>query len=239
MEQRYIKNIDEIFSENLQNLLLTKTIAIIGCGAQGGYIGEFLARLGIKTIYLWDGDIIERSNLNRQIISLENNIGENKTLVLSQRISAINSSIEVIAHPWFFGEKESDLIELFTVDCIFIAFDEFYDIQQTRFLVKQAILKGIPAIECPVGLLGGFVSINTNKDLSHYDAFTKILLQLEGQPKAGCQAYKCAITAGEAVNCMVKYFDQNKFTPTDSVLEIDVYHHKYIWSDKYSNIYGG
>lgn len=239
MEQRYIKNIDEIFSEELQQVLLTKTIAIIGCGAQGGYIGEFLARLGVKSILLWDGDIIERSNLNRQIISLENNIGENKTLVLSQRIFAINSSIEVIEHPWFFGEKESDLIELFTVDCIFIAFDESYDIQQTRWLVKKAIIQGIPAIECPVGLLGGFVSINTYKDLSHYDTFTELLIQFKNQPKAGCQAYKCAIVAGEAVNCMVEYFNQSKFAPTDSVLDINIYHHKYIWSDKYSQIHGG
>ena len=185
MEQRYTKNIDEIFSEELQQVLLTKIIAIIGCGAQGGYIGEFLARLGVKSILLWDGDIIERSNLNRQIISLENNIGENKTIVLSKRISAINSTIAVIEHPWFFGEKDADLLELFNVDCIFIAFDEAYEIYQTRSLVREAIIKGVPAIECPVGLLGGFVSINTNKDLSHYDSFTDVLLTLEKQPKAG------------------------------------------------------
>lgn len=239
MEQRYIKNIDEIFTEDLQNFLLTKTIAIIGCGAQGGYVGEFLARLGVKAIHLWDGDIIEWSNLNRQIISLQNNIGNNKTFALSKRISLINSSIEIFEHPWFFGEKIDDLEQLYQVDCIFIAFDESYDIQKTRNLVREAIIKGIPAIECPVGLLGGFVSINTYKDLSHYDAFTDLLIQFKDQPKAGCQAYKCAIVAGEAVNCMVEYFNQSKFAPTDSVLDINIYHHKYIWSDKYSYIYGG
>lgn len=239
MDQRYVRNIDEIFSENLQNLLLIKTFAIIGCGAQGGYIGEFLARLGVKEIHLWDGDIIERSNLNRQIISFQNNIGENKAQALSKRISLINSSIQLYEYPWFFGERVDDLNKLFSVDCIFIAFDESYNIKQTRHLVRQAILKGIPAIECPVGLLGGFVSINTSQDLSHYDTFTELLIEFEKHPKAGFQAYKCAIIAGEAINSMVEYFNKSKFAPTDSVLDIDIYHHRYTWSDKYSQIHGG
>lgn len=82
MEERYKQNQDDIFTENLQNQLLTKTISIIGCGGQGGYIAEFIARLGVKAIYLWDGDKYERSNLNRQIGCLENNIGEYKSSVI-------------------------------------------------------------------------------------------------------------------------------------------------------------
>lgn len=108
IDERYIKNLDEIFSENLQNLLLTKTIAIIGCGAQGGYIAEFIARLGVKKILLWDGDIYIRSNLNRQIGCLENNIGDKKSNLIESRIKAINSSIDVLNYPWFFGTQKED-----------------------------------------------------------------------------------------------------------------------------------
>lgn len=39
--------------------------------------------------------------------------------------------------------------------------------------------------------------------------------------------------AAEAVNCMVQYFNQDRFTPIDSTLNLDTYHHNYEWCDKY------
>ncbi len=176
IDERYIKNLDEIFSENLQNLLLTKTIAIIGCGAQGGYIAEFIARLGVKKILLWDGDIFIRSNLNRQLGCLENNIGSKKSTFIKNRITAINSSIDVIDFPWFFGTQEQDYQQLLQSDFIFLSFDDSRDVLQARTIIRKVIENGIPALDCPNNLLGGFISINTKKDLSHYDWFTVMLV---------------------------------------------------------------
>lgn len=78
MNIRYQKNIDEIFTQELQNKLLQKNIGVIGCGAIGGYILEYLSRLGVNSISFWDGDVYEISNLNRQIGCTENTIGLNK-----------------------------------------------------------------------------------------------------------------------------------------------------------------
>ncbi len=50
---RYRENIDNYtFTKEIQQLLLTKNIAVIGCGGQGGYALEFLVRLGVKSIIL-------------------------------------------------------------------------------------------------------------------------------------------------------------------------------------------
>ena len=51
---------------------------MIGCGGQGGYILEYLARLGVKAITFWDGDRFEESNLNRQTFCHENNLTKSK-----------------------------------------------------------------------------------------------------------------------------------------------------------------
>ena len=82
MNKNYIKNIDEIFTQNLQHLLLTKNISVIGCGGQGGYILEYLIRLGVKSIRFWDGDIYEETNLNRQIGCTQKTLGLKKANVL-------------------------------------------------------------------------------------------------------------------------------------------------------------
>jgi tRNA A37 threonylcarbamoyladenosine dehydratase len=66
IKEQYIKNIDnDTFPEEVQNILSSKNIAIIGCGGQGGYIIDFLARLGVNSISFWDGDNYETTNLNR------------------------------------------------------------------------------------------------------------------------------------------------------------------------------
>lgn len=238
MQERYKKNLDCIFTEELQNILLTKTVSIIGCGAQGEYIANFIARLGVKKIQLWDGDIFEESNLNRQLYCLENNIGKQKAIVVSQNIAAINSEIEIETFSWYFGDYENDDIKnIWDSDFIFLSFDDSQNVFKTRELIKKVIINNqIPALDCPNNLLGGFIFINTYKDLDHYDLFTKILTEQKKHKKeyGFSTGYKCALIAAEAVNCMVQYFAGERFTPINSELSIDIYHHQYIQSDKYS-----
>ena len=64
MQARYERNIPSL-TEAESELLRTKKVAVIGCGGLGGYIIEQLARLGIGTIRIVDGDVFEESNLNR------------------------------------------------------------------------------------------------------------------------------------------------------------------------------
>lgn len=235
IKERYIKNIDSIFTEQLQESLLIKTIAVIGCGAQGGFIAEFLARLGVGKILLWDGDVYVRSNLNRQIGCFENNIGAKKSSIIKDRIEAINSDISVIEHSWYFGEQENDNQELLSADFIFLSFDDSQNVVYTRELIRQVILQGVPALDCPNNLTGGFISIVTKRDLGHYDWFTETLKRQKENPNlVGLSTgYKCALIAAEAVNCMVQYFNQDRFAPIDSTLDIDIYHHQYFQSDRY------
>lgn len=237
MQSRYQKNIDDILNEKVQENLLTKNIAVIGCGGQGGYTIEYLARLGVKSITFWDGDTFSESNLNRQIGCTEKTIGQNKAKVMESRIKEINSSLELYCNDWFLGEKETDLNDLLKVDCIFFAADCYYNVAIMRGLVKKALIQGIPVIEYPSNFLGGFVYINTHNDINHFDFGTVQLLtqyhSTDNNKLNSQTAYKCALIAAEAVNQMVLYFANSRFANIDSCLNIDIYHHRYSQYDKY------
>ncbi|MDD4187452.1 MAG: ThiF family adenylyltransferase [Bacilli bacterium] len=70
-------------------------VLIVGIGGVGGYALEALVRSGIKNIAIIDGDSIELSNLNRQIISSTNNIGLSKVEEAKKRALCINPDINI------------------------------------------------------------------------------------------------------------------------------------------------
>lgn len=242
MEQRYVKNIDSILTESIQNILLTKKIAVIGCGGQGGYILDFLTRLGVNELYFWDGDIFEVSNINRQIGCTNDTVGLNKADVMESYLNKVNNTIIYHKRNWFFGDKDEDLFDLIQCDMIIMAADGSHDPGLMREIVKLAIQQGIPCIDEAVSGLGGFVSIITNQDFSLWDSNTSLwemqsTLPPEVRDVFGSQtAYKCAFLAAESVNQMVKFFSDNKFCAKNSKIEIDLFHNKYKESDKYGII---
>lgn len=97
MEERYIRNqfhVDKAEQQFIKNF----KVLIAGCGI-GSYIAECLLRLGFECLTLVDGDVVERSNLNRQNYT-EDDLGRNKAVVLQKRLLAIHSkaTIEAIPH---------------------------------------------------------------------------------------------------------------------------------------------
>ena len=77
--------------------LIGKSVLIVGIGGVGGYVAEMLARCGIGRVGIMDFDVVDISNINRQIIALNSNIGEYKTDVMKSRILDINPDCEVVA----------------------------------------------------------------------------------------------------------------------------------------------
>lgn len=92
---RYIRNYRSITKK--ENEILKKSkICVVGCGGLGGYIIEMLGRLGLGTITAIDGDVFDETNLNRQILSNEENIGTSKALAAKSRMDLVNSDINII-----------------------------------------------------------------------------------------------------------------------------------------------
>lgn len=95
LSDRYQRNIGAI-SRGEQRILMNSTVAIIGCGGLGGHVLEQLARLGIGSIMIWDYDVFEDHNLNRQILSDTGNIGVSKVEAAARRIQKINPDVKLL-----------------------------------------------------------------------------------------------------------------------------------------------
>jgi len=98
--ERYQRNLG-VISPLEQVKLLQSKVAIIGAGGLGGTILELLTRIGIGKLIIADKDIIVDSNLNRQILSNETNLGQSKTDAAVKRVKEINSSVEIVGHSVF------------------------------------------------------------------------------------------------------------------------------------------
>ena len=77
------------------NKLKNSNVLVLGLGGVGGYVTESLVRSGLGNITIVDFDKIDITNLNRQIIATQNNIGKLKTEEFTKRILAINPTINI------------------------------------------------------------------------------------------------------------------------------------------------
>lgn len=107
MKARYERNLNAL-SKDEQETLARKRVCIAGCGGLGGYLLEYLLRVGVGHITVIDKDCFEESNLNRQLLSDENHIGSSKTQTATERARAVNSEVTVTAIDAFLTEDNSE-----------------------------------------------------------------------------------------------------------------------------------
>lgn len=101
---RYSRNIGTLSQEE-DRLLRKAKIVLVGCGGLGGHIAEELARMGVSQLTLIDGDVFAESNLNRQLFSNEENIGNLKVDEGKKRLIQVNSQVKVKTFPFYLDEE--------------------------------------------------------------------------------------------------------------------------------------
>ncbi|MBE6149832.1 MAG: tRNA threonylcarbamoyladenosine dehydratase [Firmicutes bacterium] len=111
-----------LFGDKL-NKIQNKTVLIIGLGGVGSYALETLVRTGINKLIIVDGDSVDISNLNRQLMSLTSNIGLSKTDVWENRIKLINPNCEIIKITEFITKDNLNLLFQEKIDYVIDACD--------------------------------------------------------------------------------------------------------------------
>lgn len=99
------------------------TVVIIGLGGVGSFAAEALARSAIGHLILIDKDVVDITNINRQIHALADTIGEYKVDLMRERIKKINPECQVIALSIYYNEKTAEQIFQFNPDYIIDAID--------------------------------------------------------------------------------------------------------------------
>ena len=101
--------------------LQTSKVAVFGIGGVGSYVVEGLARAGIGNFILVDKDVVDETNINRQIIATTKTIGMPKVEVAKQRILEINPNAKVETFVEFFMPNSSGIIDDsidYIIDCV-------------------------------------------------------------------------------------------------------------------------
>ncbi|HAR95759.1 MAG TPA: adenylyltransferase [Deltaproteobacteria bacterium] len=130
------------FGEEGQKRLKQAHVLIAGVGGLGSPVAIYLATAGIGRLTIIDFDSVDLSNLNRQILHWEDDVGRRKVDSAGQKLTKINSRIDI--HPLSLkitGENIQDLLG--DVDLVMDCMDNM----DTRFLINEAcVKKGIPMI---------------------------------------------------------------------------------------------
>ncbi|MGN1355507.1 MAG: ThiF family adenylyltransferase [Bacilli bacterium] len=116
---RFKKLIGEDSFENISS----KTVLVVGVGGVGGYVVEALVRSGIGKIIIVDGDMVDETNINRQIIALSSTVGQSKVDVFEKRIKDINEKCEVIKINKFIDASNIDILFDYEFDYLVDACD--------------------------------------------------------------------------------------------------------------------
>lgn len=107
---RYNRNHTSLSKEE-QLTLNNSTVAIVGLGGLGGYILENLVRLGVKNFNLIDMDVFEVTNLNRQLLSSEDNLGKYKAEEATKRAKLIDRQVNIKTFAEKLDDKSTHLLE--------------------------------------------------------------------------------------------------------------------------------
>ena len=135
---KYLDRLELLVGKEKLKLLKKKKVLICGVGGVGSFVAEALARSGVGHIDIVDYDVVDPSNLNRQLLSTKNNIGEIKVDVLKNRLEEISDS-KVNAYNLYIDENFKLKKYDYVVDCI--------DSLNSKFeLVKMCHKKDIPCL---------------------------------------------------------------------------------------------
>ena len=143
------------FGMEAQQRLKAARVLVIGAGGLGSPLLQYLAAAGVGVIGIVDGDVVDRSNLQRQVLFDEHDIGRAKTDAAAERLQALNPHVQIQLHPVFLrSDNALDIIGQY--DVVADGSDNF----PTRYLVNDAcVLAGKPLVYGAVSQFEGQVSV--------------------------------------------------------------------------------
>ncbi len=142
MLHQFSRNELAIGKEGLE-LLKDKTVLVLGIGGVGSFSAEALARSGIGRLILVDKDVVDITNINRQIIALLSTIGKPKVELMKERIKDINPECQVEALQIFYTDETYEQIFNYGIDFVVDASDT---IKYKVHIMKECLKRNIPII---------------------------------------------------------------------------------------------
>jgi tRNA A37 threonylcarbamoyladenosine dehydratase len=127
------------------DVLRNSTVAVLGIGGVGSIAAEALARSGVGRIIMIDKDVVDITNINRQIHALTSTVGQPKADLMKARIADIHPACDAISLKMFYNEDTYETLFAYPLDYVIDASDT---ISYKIHLIKQCLTRQIPIISC-------------------------------------------------------------------------------------------
>lgn len=116
-----------IVGEAVMERLSAVRVILFGVGGVGSWTAECLVRTGVRHLTIVDPDIVQATNINRQLMATSQNIGHSKVEELRQRLHSIHPQAEIEAISEAFSPENAERFRLDTYDYIIDAIDSLTD----------------------------------------------------------------------------------------------------------------
>ncbi len=121
------------------------TVAVFGIGGVGSYTVEALVRGGIGRLYLFDGDCVSQTNINRQLVATTETVGMAKVDIAAAHCKQVNPDVEVFAETLFFNNENVNDVDFDKFDYVVDAIDT---VSSKLLLIEKAKEANVPVISC-------------------------------------------------------------------------------------------
>ncbi|MCR4726599.1 MAG: tRNA threonylcarbamoyladenosine dehydratase [Clostridia bacterium] len=139
--ENYTDRLEILYGAEAVRKLKASKVAVVGVGGVGGYAAEAVARAFVGEILLIDADVVQPSNVNRQIIAFPSVVGQSKAELMKKRVEEINPECKVTAKSLFVTEENlASLEELWQADVIVDAIDS---VPSKIALILEAKKRGV------------------------------------------------------------------------------------------------
>ena len=123
------------------------TVAVFGTGGVGSFVAEALGRMGVGHLVLIDNDVVDITNLNRQLVALHSTLGQYKVDAMAARIADIDPDTIVHANRMFYNADTADSVDLAQFDYVLDCIDT---VSAKLLLIRRCKEAGVPIL-CSMG----------------------------------------------------------------------------------------
>lgn len=160
----WLQRTDLLIGEDGIQKLKEAHVLVVGLGGVGGYAAEQICRSGVGTMTLVDGDVVEETNRNRQLVALKSNEGKPKAEILADRFRDINPEIKLHVYNHYLENEE--ITKLLSGSNYSYVVDAIDTLSPKAFLIEKTLKAGFPLVSS-LGAGGKFdPSLVTITDIS-------------------------------------------------------------------------
>lgn len=146
MKKNWLERTELLIKENNLEKLRNARVLVIGLGGVGSFAAEFLARSGVGSMTIVDGDVVDETNINRQLPALHSTIGQSKVELMAQRLLDINPHLLLTKRNEFLNPE--NMVEILDSQPFDYVLDCIDSVTPKITLIKTARRKKIKIVSC-------------------------------------------------------------------------------------------